>query len=356
MEGLSDQTKHELDETIEHLNANHADSVLMLVRHGVGQPAAVDAEIKAIDPEGADVIFKVGRGYQPGRLKWSQLIGSRPDVQREIFATLSAARRTADAAVPLTSLEVEQATRPILPTLATEVVAVTDLSPNMRKIEFEGGLESFESAGGDQFVYVMVPRRSSQSIPAGWRMSDHRAAGTDSPFFGAYYTVRSWDPMVGRMAVWFVVHGHPSGVGAWAAECQPGDRVALWGPRHGFGTGHRGRNYLFVSDESGLAAVASLLESLPQSVQATVFAETIDEGHVVPLPRQGISWLYRGNQPAGGNLLYDAVRSTNLDTSGLVAWGAGESRLMTRIRKYLRNDRGMPATSLYMTSYWRRSM
>jgi NADPH-dependent ferric siderophore reductase len=52
-------------------------------------------------------------------------------------------------------------------------------------------------------------------------------------------------------------------------------------------------------------------------------------------------------------LLIDAVRALPPPTSTTYVWGAGESRTMTGIRKYLRKELGFPREAISLVAYWR---
>ena len=91
-----------------------------------------------------------------------------------------------------------------------------------------------------------------------------------------------------------------------------------------------------MTDESGFAAVAALLDLLPPADTATVLAETTDPDHEIAFPdrRADVRWSYRGTQsPGTGEALLDAVRRHVGDLSPgtlATAFGAGESRQITR--------------------------
>lgn len=347
-----------LDLTIEHFNANHADTVLFVARHLGGWPAVVDAEIVAVDSVGADVDVVVDGRRSRSRIGFEAAATTVDDVRAQVMATITRARAAAGTAVPLTSVERELATVAGLPTLVTHVDAIRDLTPNVREIVLTGGLESFVSVGGDQFVYLMVPRQGGPEIPDGYSMADLRTADPDTAPLAAYYTVRAWDPDRHRLTLWVVLHGHDGGVGGWAAGCSVGDRVAIWGPRDGFGAAHDARSHLFVVDESGLAAAAALIDELPPGTPVRVIGETVDADHELRFDRHDVevTWLHRGgDEPGTGTRLLDSVRATVGDGTGLVAFGAAESRQITAVRKYLRHELGMPATAVSMTGYWRRT-
>lgn len=243
-----------------------------------------------------------------------------------------------------------------LPTFVTGVAAVRTVTTELREIVLAGGLDGFPSHGADQFVFVIVPTADApihdRYTMAEWMASDPRP-------LGAYYTVRAHDVDAGTITLWAVLHGHDDGVGGWAARCEPGERVAVWGPRAGMGVPTGARSVLLVADTSGVAAVASIVDDLAEhpGVGVDVVVETAD-GCPVPLPhRPGVSveWRSRGAaEPGTSGELLDAVRSRHLDTDGLVVFAAGESTEMTAIRRHLRHEVGLTSTAVHATGYWRR--
>jgi NADPH-dependent ferric siderophore reductase len=241
------------------------------------------------------------------------------------------------------------------------VAEVAELTPNLRQVVLQGGLVGFVSIGGDQFVYLMVRRGGGAELPADHTLSAQLDADPRTGPMAAYCTVRSWDARARRLTLWMVRHGH-DGVGRWADRCEIGERVALWGPRRVFDLPSGASSYLFVTDESGLGALAALLDELPDRAAGYAIIETVDSRHVIDLPAPAgiaVTWLYRGDdEPGSGARLLDAVRALDLtsDAEGrLVAFGAGESGQMTRIRNYLRREIGLSAADVSMTGYWRRA-
>lgn len=376
---LDEAVRAVVDETIEHFNANHADTVLLIARHGAGAHDAIDAEAIAVDTEGVEFDVAVVNGFGPGaRLRTRAAFGSAVATADEVYAAvislLGNARRAAGDEYPLTSLEREFARQGQVPTHLAEVLSVRDLTGNLREIVVGGPrLGGYRSVGGDQFVYVLVAR-PGEELPDDYSMADWMAADTDTRPYGAYYTVRGWDPATCAMTLWAVLHGHHApgrweGVGGWFASCHPGDRLAIWGPRAGYwddgeyAAGRPGdsRHHLFVTDESGFGAVAALIDGLPADDTATVLAEAIDAEHTIefPGPRTNVRWHYRGAaEPGTGTGLYDLVTELvgRLGIDAIAtAFGAGESRQVSAIRRYLRHTAGLPATRVSMTGYWRRS-
>ncbi len=362
MTTLTEAALAEIGETIEHLNANHADSVLFVARYGAGCPDAQDAEITVVDAHGVE--FALGDAGGSVRIDFADPIVSRLDLQVQMFSVLATAREQVGDSVGLTSLEVELATNPTLPTFIVEVAEVRELNASLLEIDLRGGLEGFTSVGGDQFVYLMVPQGDGEVIPDDWTMAKYRESGFEAPIYGAYYTVRAWDPSTSTMTIWLARHDHPTGVAAWFGTCVAGDRLALWGPRHGFGREMPGlveadpaAQALFVSDESGIAAVAVLLEELDERVPVQVIAEAVGPAHRPVLPqrdRLDVTWIDRGDgEPGSPTALLEAVAAADIDVEHTFAFGAGESKCVSAIRRHLRREVGLPAVRVHMIGYWR---
>ncbi len=164
-------------------------------------------------------------------------------------------------------------------------------------------------------------------------------APEDQPI-GAYYTVRRWRPDDREIDALFVLHGvdEPRSTtttggraARWAAGAAPGDPVALWGPRTGFAPPPDTDRYLLVADDTGLPAVAAIIESLPPGTPIRVVAEVDAEEDRQPLPeRDGVevTWGYRrGAAPGTTTFLQDAVRT--------MAWPDG-----TAVRLGWRREQG----------------
>jgi NADPH-dependent ferric siderophore reductase len=249
-----------------------------------------------------------------------------------------------------------------LRTFHAEVVAVAEVHPALRRITFgRGQVPELWVPGPDAFLYVLVPTsgRPELALDAAFTFERWLAAPEELRPHGAYYTVRRWDPERGEIDVLFVLHGDEGALGAWAARAQVGDQVVLWGPRTSFEPPVGTDRYLLVADETGLPAVAAILESLPTSVPVTVVAEVADAGtrQCVPCrPGVDVCWLHRdGADPGTTTLLVDAVRALPRPAGAVYAWGGGESRSLTAVRRYLRDEVGLAREQVTLVAYWRHA-
>jgi NADPH-dependent ferric siderophore reductase len=219
----------------------------------------------------------------------------------------------------------------------------------------------------DQFLYVLAPPPGERelTIDASFTWEQYAAMPPARRPVGAYYTVRRWRPDQGEMDILFVLHGDSSGqendgpAAAWAARAAPGDPVALWGPRSAFEPPGAADWYLLVADDTGLPAVAAIVESLPAGTPVRVVAEVDEEADRQPVPAGDgveVSWCYRRGAPAGTTtLLVDAVREMDWLPGSVYAWGGAESRCITAVRRHVRDERGLLPAAVSMTGYWRHS-
>jgi NADPH-dependent ferric siderophore reductase len=145
----------------------------------------------------------------------------------------------------------------------------------------------------------------------------------------------------------------------WATQAQPGQQLAVGGPRGSFVVPDDFDWYLFIGDETALPAIARRLEELRPGVDATVVAAITG-----PEERQSFAskarvetiWverpLSRATDPAP---LLDAVRALKLPASGDgYAWAAGESQTAKLLRRHLLDERGLDKAHVKAAGYWKR--
>jgi NADPH-dependent ferric siderophore reductase len=207
-----------------------------------------------------------------------------------------------------------------------------------------------------------------------------------------------------RFVVDIVVHedGLAGPGGTWALAAQPGDRVTVMAPRRGVVYGGiefappQVNRLLLVGDETALPAIASILADLDGAAAGRVFIEVPDAGDIADLAAPAgveLMWLPRGHADAGSRLI-PAVRShfglgpdtnwvdpSEIDpdlwetptwsSSGaeiaegahadgpladLYAWIAGESRMVTTLRRALVNEVGVDRSQVLFMGYWRKGV
>ena len=127
----------QVEALVDHINANHADTVLLVARHV--DPTAVDAEVAMVEPSGVTFDLRDATGRQVSvRLPFPDRAADADQVQGFLLAAVRAARSAAEPGEPLTSLEAELASTATLTTRHGHVVAVWSLTPYMVEVTLGG--------------------------------------------------------------------------------------------------------------------------------------------------------------------------------------------------------------------------
>ncbi|MEM9614395.1 MAG: SIP domain-containing protein [Actinomycetota bacterium] len=353
--GFVPGTKSDIENVVEHVIGNHHDTILFIVTHGP-QPVAeaTSVGIVAVDPTGLNIVVGEPERHDV-RFDFEPPIETITDLQGRLLGLLAEAREAAPEH-PETSIEREMAASASLKTVVARVAAVEQLTPNLIEITVDD-LDGFPILGSDEFHYLMVPGPGGDDLfDDGFEMSQLESLPAEQQPASAYYTARRRTET--SVDYWVVLHSVEAGVSGWATRARPGDRLAVWGPRNSHDLLDEVDHQLLVVDETGLAAAAAIVDESPSDLRTTVVIEVVDERSRPPFP-QGpnveVVWCERGDaEPGTSGLLLAAVQGLTLEVGGLQAFGAAESREISAVRRYLRNDLGATADRVHMTGYWRR--
>ena len=168
-------------------------------------------------------------------------------------------------------------------------------------------------------------------------------------------TVRDFDPASRELTLDFVVHGDAGLAGPWAAAADAGAEVLLMGPGGAWSPDPHAGFHLLAGDLSALPAIAASLSCLPASASGAVFVEVPDSSDEVPLDAPSgvdVTWVHQGDERPGSPLV-DAVRALPWPGGDVQAFVHGEAGAVKALRRYLRNERGLPLARLSASGYWR---
>ncbi|MFT4299618.1 MAG: siderophore-interacting protein [Aeromicrobium sp.] len=212
-----------------------------------------------------------------------------------------------------------------------------------------------------------------------------------------------------RLLVDFVLHLEPGATGpasSWAASAAPGDEVIVVGPR--LGTDWGGIEYepgdavrvVLAGDETAVPAISRILGDLPGGVRGHAFCEvptSADVLEIVSPEGVEVTWLPRDGADLGERLiaavlghlgagagagagagggepvpdeevdddLWETPTFSSSDADldepadgipGLYVWIAGESKVVTTLRRHLVNDLGVDRRQVAFMGYWRRGV
>jgi NADPH-dependent ferric siderophore reductase len=169
------------------------------------------------------------------------------------------------------------------------------------------------------------------------------------------YTVRSFDPVAGELAIDIYDHGCPGLTPSWLAALRPGDPVLMHDLRGLYRPDAGADWHLLAGDEVALPAIAVALEAMPPGTRAKVVVEVGDGSAEQPLPTAAdaeIRWIRR----ARGENLVEAVRSLVFDPGVVQAFVHGEGGAIQQLRRHLLGERALTREMLSISGYWRRGL
>ncbi|WP_341940568.1 siderophore-interacting protein [Microbacterium sp. LWH10-1.2] len=313
-----------------------------------------------------------------------------------------------------TTTAAETKARPTYALALTEVRAVDRVSPNFVRITFGGeDLDEFGTPGDvfDARIKIIFPP-TPHAIPAIDRDSDdwwgsYLAVPEEERGSMRTYSVRELRVTDAgtEVVVDFVLHLEPGLTGpasTWASSAEVGQPVFIVGPRRGIPASVHGgaefapgtaRSVLLAGDETAAPAIARILEDAPRELRGTAFIEVPTASDILSIDAPSgveVTWLPRAEGELHGSALMPAVLAhlgdapsalevqdidgedllwETPDYSGLgeeiaaadapadrYFWIAGESGVVTTLRRHLVKDLGVDRGQVAFMGYWRRGV
>ncbi|MFE4454834.1 siderophore-interacting protein [Streptomyces sp. NPDC056796] len=248
--------------------------------------------------------------------------------------------------------------------ITLEVRRTARTSPGFTTVTLGGPeLAHLLPTGRDQAVRLFFPRAGQDGLTMptlsseAWMAQILLLPKSRRPWV-RNYTVRRVRPELDELDIEFALHGGDTPACAWALGARPGDPAGIFDmgltylPPAGAG------EQLLVADESAVPAALAILEHAPASLVAQVFLEvpgTADIRTDLAAPEGvRVHWLARdGSAGIPGRLALDELRAATLPQGLSYTWAAGESGLVTGVRRHLVRDRGVPKSDIAFHGYWR---
>lgn len=287
--------------------------------------------------------------------------------------------------------------------LDAEVAGLRDLTPSLRRVTLRGPqLTGVAPTCLDRRLKLVLPRTAADRCPdlprSGEWFDVWRSLPDDTRPALRTYTPSGVRPEVGELDIDVVRHGSTGPAGRWIESVQVGSPIVVVAPLADFPgiddiglawRPGRARQVLLVGDETAGPAIANIASSLDPAATGTVLLElpTSADAAATALtcpPGIDVRLLARDDAPHG-QLLEEAVHALAWpphpeaqaaaatleadDDSPLweeapalpdddpdadhYAWIAGESGVVTRIRRHLVNERGCRRDRIAFMGYWR---
>lgn len=164
------------------------------------------------------------------------------------------------------------------------------------------------------------------------------------------YTPRHFDRAAGELTLEFALHERGP-ASDWARQAQPGQTVAVGGPRGSMIIPADYPWHLLAGDLSALPALRRRVEELPAGTAVTVLAQAGAEDRVaVPASAAALQWHWVDPQDD----LADRLRAMVPPPGEGFIWCAGEAAAMARVRDLLLDGWRHPREALRVSAYWKR--
>lgn len=291
------------------------------------------------------------------------------------------------------------------------VVSVERVSPTFARVTLGGeDLDHVLTPGRtyDQRVKLIFPPEGG-ALPELDGASDtwyHDWLAVPEELRGAMrtYSIRDVDvtAMGTTVAIDFVLHlepGFTGPAGRWASEAQVGDELLMVAPRRGkdnagveFDPG-AARELVFAGDETAAPAIARILEDLPADAVGAAFIEVphgADALHIEAPAGIHVRWIAREGKAHGESLMSEVAgylgagavptivadgseellwetprfsstgealdSTTATNASECYLWFAGESSVVTGLRRHVVKECGFDRSQVAFMGYWKRGV
>ncbi|CZZ98245.1 iron utilization protein [Bordetella trematum] len=215
-------------------------------------------------------------------------------------------------------------------------------------------LQDFVTASFDDHVKIFFAPEPGQPVALPEIGPDGARFREDAPRPAARdYTPRLYDAGRRELVLDFVLHGDGP-AGAWAAQAQPGQPLAIAGPRGSFVVPAAFDWHVLIGDETALPAIARRLEELPAGARALVVIEVPSAINQMPLTTRAnasIRWLARD---AGDPSLAEAAAALQLPQGEGYVWVAAESADAKAVRAVMVGQHKIDKSRIRASSYWKR--
>lgn len=228
-------------------------------------------------------------------------------------------------------------------------------SPRLARVTLAGPeLEGFATPQPAASVRLLLPTAGTSElrIPT-WTGNEFLLPDGRRPTIRTF-TPRHLDATALEIDLDVVLHGSGA-ASTWAAAASPGAVAAVSGPGRGYTVDPGARRILAAGDETALAAVAQLLETVPADVAIDVVVEVgrPEARLAVPdHPRSTVQWCDLPPGAPPGDALVAAVMGADVP-EGTRVWAAGEAAAVQRIRRHLFEERGLPRAYVTVRGYWK---
>jgi len=178
------------------------------------------------------------------------------------------------------------------------------------------------------------------------------------------YTVANYRPELHEIDVDFMLHANSDGLtdgvaAPWAMQAKPGSSISIFGPGPASFINTSADWFLMAADMSALPALVANLTRLPADANGYVVIEIIaeEDKQLLSVPDgMKVVWVVNPKPGSDDVPLYRAIAEHKWLAGQVSVWVACEFKTMKNIRKYLKQNRKVAKSHLYISSYWKNGL
>ncbi|WP_442488369.1 siderophore-interacting protein [Halomonas litopenaei] len=218
-----------------------------------------------------------------------------------------------------------------------EVIRSTRVSEHMLRITLGGrDLASFPENQESAYIKLIFPRGAGEK-----------------PLMRTY-TIRHQRPT--EIDVDFALHDLMGPATRWAVNARPGERIQVGGPGAKKLINLEADWFLLAGDMTALPAISVNLAELPEDACGYAVIEiphASDIQHLVHPQNMHLHWVINPHPDPDAVPLLEKIKTLPWLAGHPAVWAACEFSSMRALRRFFKQERDIPRSHLYVSSYWK---
>jgi len=241
------------------------------------------------------------------------------------------------------------------------VKSASNLTPNMRRVTLQGdALNDFPAHSEGAVIKMLFEKPGLDKAPMRtYTLAKQRLAPNeiDVDFMLHSHNDASKDASE-NVSVDVSMQGSSHGVAVpWSLNAKPGDKISFFGPGPVRFINLEADCFLLGADMTALPALKANLKLLPENARGKAFIEILSEADKQDLQIPSnieLTWVINESPGSDASPLFHAIEQADWQLGKIAVWAACEFKTMKKIRNYLKIERGVEKSHLYISSYWKK--